>query len=189
MSSSGELSRWLRRVSPSSHSLTSARSFSILAPVQDAGQGPLTSFDYAIRTAIYRAFAEHGIAPEIEDLARDERATRDEVAGSLHRLQAAHLLVLAPGSDRIWMAHPFSSIPTEYPVETPSGSYWANCAWDAFAIPHLLDTSGRCETRCPESRVSLTIEVGPKSSAVIPDGAVVHFAVPARRFWDNVAYT
>ena len=156
----------------------------------DADEPGLDRFEFAIRTAIYRVFAADGVAPMIDDLRRIVGGSYDEVLEAMHRLQRAHLLVLAPGSDRIWMAHPFSAIPTEYPVQTENASYWANCAWDAFAIPHLLGVRGWCETLCPESRAPLRIEVADDGTAdVTPDSGLVHFAVPPKRFWDNVAYT
>ncbi len=96
------------------------------------------------------------------------------------------MIVLAPGTRSIWMAHPFSAVPTPYRVHSGGVSYWANCAWDALGIAAILERDTHCECRCPDcnQRMDLSVSRG----AGVGSG-VVHFGVPARRFWDNVAYT
>ena len=97
-----------------------------------------------------------------------------------------HVLVLDEHGE-VLMAHPFSAVPTPYRVETATRAYWANCAWDAIAIPLLLDTDGRTPTICPGSgeRFELTVTGG----RLHPAGAVVRFAVPVRDFWDDIGFT
>jgi len=147
----------------------------------------LTDRDWRVRAGVYRHFAETGGAPDADRLAGDTGLPRGEVEASLDRLAKARLLALAPGSRRVWMAHPFSAVPTDYPVETPDRGYWANCAWDALAIPSLLATDARVDTRCPVSgeRVVLRVRDGELAEA----GGVIHFLVPPRRFWENVGFT
>jgi hypothetical protein len=36
------------------------------------------------------------------------------------------------------MAHPFSAVPTPYPLRTPERTCWADRTWDAFGIAGLL---------------------------------------------------
>lgn len=147
----------------------------------------LTPFDYRLRHAIYDALASTAHVPAASDLAEDLSSPLDTIVDSLQRLARAHSLVLAPSQAEIWMAHPFSAIPTLYPLETDRGVYFGNCAWDVLAIPSLVGIDGRCETRCPESaqRLGFTVSNGELS----PVAGVIHFAVPARKFWENVAYT
>jgi Alkylmercury lyase len=86
------------------------------------------------------------------------------------------------------MTHPFSAVPTPYRVQCGSGStsYWANCAWDAFGIAAILGRDTECICRCPDCHQRMDLSV--KRGSVDRDG-IVHFVVPPRRFWDNVAYT
>lgn len=143
--------------------------------------------DRYVRFHVYRRFAETGGPPEVDDIARFAGAPRESVEDSLRRLQDDHDLVLAPGSLRVWMAHPFSAVPTAYPVDTPERRYWANCAWDALAIPSLLGVDGRIVTACPDCGAPLTLAL--HDGALESTEAVVHFAVPPRRFWDNIGFT
>lgn len=86
------------------------------------------------------------------------------------------------------MAHPFSAVATPFRVRTPKMDYWANCAWDALAIPLLLDVDGRTQTTCAHSGAS--IELAVNNGRVEPaGGGVVRFPVPARRFWDDIGFT
>jgi len=143
--------------------------------------------DWELRAEIYRLFIETFEAPGADDLARALDVPVDDVVAGLHRLEANHHLVLAPGGTNLWMAHPFSAVPTDYPVEVAGGCYWANCAWDALGIPAITRGDSWTRTRCAESGVPL--EYGVRDGALVSTEAVIHFAVPARHWYDNVAFT
>jgi hypothetical protein len=83
------------------------------------------------------------------------------------------------------MAHPFSAVPTAFPVVSGGRTYWANCAWDAAGVLSLVG-DGDVRARCPDCGEQQTLAV--RGGQMIGD-AVVHYTVPPRRFWDNVAYT
>ncbi len=154
--------------------------------------GELSELDWQVRTAAYRYLIETFRTPTVDDLARVLELREDKVGASLQRLDAGHQIVLAPGETRIWMLHPFSAVPTEFPVEVEGGTYWGNCAWDAFGIPAALGSDGRTRTRCAESGAPM--DFGVRDGKLVgrsseDSGAVVHFAVPARRWYDNIAFT
>ena len=67
--------------------------------------------------------------------------------------------MLAPASLSIWMAHPFSAVPTDYPVDANGRRYWANCAWDAAGILSLAGAGGQTHTRCADCGETLTMTV------------------------------
>ncbi len=169
--------------------------------------------DWRVRTAAYRHLIDSFNAPQPEDLAETLDLPRSEVEASLRRLDAGHQIVLAPGEARIWMLHPFSAMPTEYPVRVGDGVYWGNCAWDAFGIPAVLGTDGSTKTRCAESGAAIEFGVrdgglwlGERNgearspadgssggASAVPTveapGPVIHFAVPAAHWYDNIAFT
>ena len=148
--------------------------------------------DWEVRAAAYRHLIDTFTAPGTEELARRLDMPAAEIAASLERLAAGHQIVLAPGETRIWMLHPFSATPTEFPVEVEGGTYWANCAWDAFGIPAVLGGDSRTQTRCAESGVAIAFGVrdGALTGGRVQDqGTFIHFAVPARHWYDNVAFT
>ena len=143
--------------------------------------------DREVRYRIYRHLVETGRAPTVADLAAHLDLPEPTIEASLRRLADAHFIVLAPGSLNIWMAHPFSAVPTPYPVDTPSRRYWANCAWDALAIPALLQVDADTATSCPDCGEPLTLRT--HGGELQSTDTVVHFAVPPRRFWENVGFT
>jgi hypothetical protein len=147
----------------------------------------LTEFDRDVRWRIFGAFADTGGAPALDALASEIDSAPGDVAASLERLQQAHALVLAPGTHTVWMAHPFSATPTPYGFPFNHRRYWANCAWDFFALAALVRASGTFPARCAQSGTPLraTFDRG----ALLRADGVVHFLVEPRRFWENVAFT
>ena len=67
--------------------------------------------------------------------------------------------------------------------------WWGGCAWDSFALPHLLPGEDQVlvATRCPACGRPHAWNVGSRRP---PDGGqVAHFLVPADRMWDDVVRT
>src|ERR1700740_1136952 len=110
------------------------------------------SRDSEIRQWIYRHFARTGRAPSPVESAREFVMMPHEVEHALNRLQReADALVLIPGSPYIWMAEPFSAVPTSFLVRSGARQWWGNCIWDALAILALVGTDGSVFTACPHS--------------------------------------
>ena len=151
----------------------------------DGSVDPFTPVERAVRLFVYRHFVDTARAPDLGAIAAGIQENERTVLSALRTLVAAHALVMAPASTNIWMAHPFSAVPSAYPVQTRGRTYWANCAWDAAGMMALLG-GGETRTRCPDCARAITIEM--RDDRLSGEG-VVHVAVPPRRFWDNVAYT
>ena len=130
-------------------------------------------------------FAATGEAPPVALLA-EWAGGLTNAESALRRLHEAHALVLDEIGG-IRMALPFSAVATEYQVVAGDQTWWANCAWDALAIPAALGIDGRIVARWLDSREPIDLEIAggePTSS----DG-LVHFAFPARRWWDDIIET
>jgi hypothetical protein len=97
------------------------------------------------------------------------------------------VLVFAPGTRNIWMANPLSAFPTPFRVETPRGEYWGSCIWDAFGVVAMLGGDGSVLTGCADCGEAMELRVA--GGSLEPADGVAHFAVPARRWWDNIGYT
>jgi probable phosphoglycerate mutase len=149
-------------------------------------KNPLTPLERSVRILIYRQFLQTGRVPDVEAIARDTGASERDVVSALRRLADLHAIVLAPATTNIWMAHPFSAVPTAYPVVANGISYWANCAWDAAGIVALAGGTGEARTRCADCGAELVMTV---RDGRVDGDAVVHYAVPPRKFWENIAYT
>ncbi len=144
--------------------------------------------DSEIRLWIYRHFVDAGRAPSPVEIAAHFRLTPGTVEERLRRLQdQANALVLLPGSSYIWMAEPFSAVPTSFLVRSGTRQWWGNCIWDALAILALVGTDGSVSTACPHSGQPLIVSVT-KGSLEGAQG-VVHFAVPAREWWRDIGFT
>jgi hypothetical protein len=154
--------------------------------------GPLCEDDGVnaedLRLAVYRTFAGTGRAPDTGQLAGQLQASLPEVTGGLKELASARHLVLGD-QGQIVMAHPFSAVPLGFSVMGTGTLWWGGCAWDSFAVPHLLPAEGEVlvATSCPACRSPHAWNVG---SHRPPDGGqVAHFLVPAPRMWDDVVHT
>jgi hypothetical protein len=139
-----------------------------------------------VRVQIYRTWLGTGRAPSAAEIATDLGRDAAEIEQAYVDLAEARILTFAPATKSIWMAHPFSATPTAYRVFCEGISYWANCAWDALGIAAMLGKDTHCVCRCPECEQQIDLSV--TNGEVGRDG-VIHFVVPARRFWENVAFT
>jgi Alkylmercury lyase len=138
-----------------------------------------------LRLAVYRMFAETGRAADTSTLARQFGVDPVVVARGLEELAAARHLVLS-GEGGIVMAHPFSAVPLGFSVMGARVLWWGGCAWDSFALPHLLPAEGEMlvATRCPACGRAHAWNVG--TARPPKGGQVAHFLVPAARMWDDV---
>jgi hypothetical protein len=143
--------------------------------------------DGQVRLAVYHHFVRHGVAPSLGDIGLELGVPPVAVAASLERLAAAHVLVLDPATRAIWMAMPFSAVPTAFRVRTPEGEWWANCAWDALGISAMLQAPAEITTSCTDCGNPPPIRT--TGRALSAGSGVVHFAVPAASWWDDIGFT
>jgi len=143
--------------------------------------------DRDVRLFVYERFVAEERPPSVDEVAAGLGLSREEVEASFARLEDGHVLVFAPGTRNIWMANPLSAFPTPFRVETPRGSYWGTCIWDAFGIVAMLGGTGSVQTSCADC--GDTMELSVVDGVLEPAEGVAHFAVPARHWWDNIGYT
>ena len=141
----------------------------------------------AVRVAIYRALARTGRLPRGGALA--------ELAGSHIRLGQAieqlardrHLALDDAGG--IVLAHPFATRSFGYSVMSATTLWWGGCAWDAFAIAHLVPDCGPVvvASTCPACDRALAWRFDATAPPEGPERA--HFLVPTAHMWDDVVHT
>ncbi|MDG2282221.1 MAG: organomercurial lyase [Longimicrobiales bacterium] len=149
--------------------------------------GQITDFDWAVRTNIYQFFGESGRAPALGAMAAALGGTEHQIRVSLQRLFEAHEIAPSPDGNAIWMANPFSGVPTDYVVETPDMTCYANCAWDALGVPAILGTDGWTRSHCAESGEQL--EFGVRDGLLEGDDGVIHLVTPIGHAWDDIGFT
>lgn len=141
----------------------------------------------AVRVEVYRFFAAEGRPPVPAEVAEHLGVDQLDVEEAYRRLADDHVLILAPGTPYIWMANPFSALPTPYAVEADGRRWFGNCIWDALGIIAMLGDDGTVQTWCPDCGDRLTIRV--TDNHLLAGDGVVHFAVPAAQWWDSIGFT
>lgn len=123
----------------------------------------------ALRRTVFEAFAATGAPPDLPD------------SPDLRALAERHVLVL-DDAGRIRMAHPFAGHADGTRVDAQGRTWWGNCAWDGFGIVHALRLLDATVTA---QGIAVHVENGVPEDA----GAVFDVAVPAARWWDDIAHT
>lgn len=140
-----------------------------------------------VRLAVYGDLASTGRAPTVAELAGRLGGTGEDVDAALGALHDARHLVLRDG--RVVLAHPFATIPLGFSVMGARTLWWGGCAWDSFAIPHLVpgEPSVLVATTCPACGAPHAWTV---TDSAPPGGdQVAHFLVPAAHVWDDVVHS
>ncbi|HET9464081.1 MAG TPA: organomercurial lyase [Gemmatimonadales bacterium] len=143
--------------------------------------------DNDVRLSVYRYFVRTGEAPSVRQTSDELAATPEAVMASLERLAAARVLVLHPTTRALWMAMPFSAVPTSFRVQALGRGWWANCAWDALGISAMLEAPSEIIPTCPDCGDPPRIRT--TGRGLSHASGVVHFAVPAASWWDDIGFT
>ncbi|MCV7419991.1 hypothetical protein H7K45_05520 [Mycobacterium yunnanensis] len=140
-----------------------------------------------LRLLVFDQLATLGRVETAEQLASTLHLTASQTAAGLRALHASRDLVL-DDADHIVLAHPFATVDFGFSVMGRATIWWGGCAWDAFAIPHLVPAEPETlvATRCPRCRTPHAWNV---TRVAPPTGdQVVHFATPMARVWQDVVH-
>lgn len=147
-------------------------------------------FNNRVRLRLYELFVEQGKCPLKAEIARGLGSSVVEVEKVFAELAAAHMLVLQPGGE-VLMANPLSAVPTPFVVETGASgntrTWYGNCIWDALGIIAMLHNDGSILASCGCCGESMRVEVrSGKAMGRLP--GIVHFALRARQWWDDIVF-
>jgi hypothetical protein len=148
-------------------------------------------FNKRVRLKLYELFVADGYCPKLESVAAALNCGVAEVRAAAKQLADAHMLVLQPGSGEVLMANPLSAVPTPFVVETcekdKTRSWYGNCIWDALGVIAMLNADGRVFTSCGCCGDGMAVSV--KGNVVMCEPAgIVHFAIPAKHWWDDIVF-
>jgi hypothetical protein len=144
-------------------------------------------FDRKVRGFIYNFTMERGYPPKLADAAEEFSVPLDEILASFRRLAAARIIVQQRDSGEILMANPFSAVPTPFLVKLDNYDCFANCIWDALGIPAMMKKDAGIQTSCADCGTAFEIRI--VENTVLGEPGLLHFAIPARRWWEDIVFT
>ena len=147
----------------------------------------VANLDNCLRRLVYDTVRERGAPPSIAELSARSAESQTAVRAALVRLAAARMLVLQRASGEVLMAPPFSAVPTPFLVRASLHESYANCAWDALGVPVTLGAPAQIVSACGCCGDAMALQIDGTTTPV-GDG-VIHFAVPARRWWEDLVFT
>jgi Alkylmercury lyase len=78
-------------------------------------------------------------------------------------------------------------VPSPFHVRAREISYRAICIWDALGIAAALGSDAVINAQCGDCGRPMQLEVADGQLTVCE--GLIHFAVPAAHWWDNIGYT
>lgn len=144
--------------------------------------------DTDVRLHILEQILSRGTPPSTAETAAALRLSDVAAQAAYDRLAAGRIIVLRPGTRDVLMAAPLSGVPTHHVARMADGrSHYGNCVWDALGVIAMLGRDGDLVTSCPDCDTPLELSV--RGGVLQPSTAVVHFSVPAARWWEDVVFT
>jgi len=142
---------------------------------------------WKVRFFILQYFVSTTRPPEVEETAAHFQTSLKSAKTAYQELHRRDAIYLEAGTDTIRMAFPFSAVPTPHRVQAQGKSYWANCAWDALAIPAAMHCEADINTSCAENQKPIFLMV--RDGRIVHQGECVHFLLPFQRWYNDLAYT
>ena len=143
--------------------------------------------DLALRLHIYRFWCERARPPTPAESATACGITAAAARAAWLRLHNAHLILLDADGQRIRMANPLSAVATDFRVRVGDQWLYANCAWDAPGIPAMLGQDADIEARYSPGGEMARFRV--RDGELQAQECLVHFALPFRRWYDDLVET
>jgi hypothetical protein len=132
----------------------------------------------SLRIHIYDTLVATGRPPQLSSEQRQQAAA----------MNIGKTLLSHPQTGQVWMAGPFAAEPTQYKV-IGTATWYANCAWDMLGIPVITQERVRIETHCAHCTEPMILEASPDEPPSSFGDAVVHFLLPARKWYEDIGFT
>jgi Alkylmercury lyase len=140
-----------------------------------------------VRLHVFGKAAGTGRVPQPPEIASDMGRSQAEVERALRQLAAGKVLILAPNDGNIWAANPFCAVPSPFRVEACGKTYWGICIWDALGIAAALGADAVIRTACGDCSEPMLLEITARK--LKRSEGIIHFAIPAHHWWDNIGFT
>ena len=142
-----------------------------------------------LRVHVYETLLGRGSPPTIAAIAATFGCEVAEARRALADLRIGKTILVHPHTGEIWMAGPFSAVETSYRVTGSTARWFANCGWDMLGVAVLAAAPVRIDAQCTDCGEPMMYEVDPAhvSASALP--GVVHFLIPAARWYEDIGYT
>lgn len=147
----------------------------------------MTPTSSELRIHIYERLLDIGRPPTSQEIATHFAISQTDARRSIADMKIGKTVLPDPQTGEIWMAGPFSAEPTTYRVIGSRAQWSANCAWDMLGVAMIAGEEVRIEAQCTDCGSPMLLRANPRSA---PDAeGVVHFLVPARRWYEDIRFT
>jgi hypothetical protein len=140
-----------------------------------------------VRLHVFQRAADTGVVPQPSQIAAALARPQAEVEQALKQLAAGKVLILAPNDGNIWAANPFCAVPSGFRVDARGRTYWGICIWDALGIVAALGADAVIRAPCGDCGDPMLLEIA--RGTLKQSEGLIHFAVPAHHWWDNIGFT
>lgn len=140
-----------------------------------------------VRLYVFGQAASAANVPQAMQIAEALKRPVEEIHEALRHLAAGKVLILAPNDGNIWAANPFCAVPSGFRVEAEGKVYWGICIWDALGVPAALGKDAEISAFCGDCSEPMTLEV--RDGKLARSEGLIHFAIPAHHWWDNIGFT
>lgn len=140
-----------------------------------------------VRIHVFREAAATAQVPQAPDISHALGRPEADIRAALRQLAAAKVLILAPNDGNIWAANPFCAVPSGFRVAAAGKQYWGICIWDALGIAAAIDSDAVISAPCGDCGAGMTLEL--RDGRLTRTEGLVHFAIPAHHWWDNIGFT
>lgn len=141
----------------------------------------------SLRRFVYDEILSRGHPPNTNRIGEHFGVSATDAKQHLAALKIGKTVLVHPTTGEIWMAGPFSAAASPYRVAGATQAWWANCAWDMLGVAVIARESVRIDAACTECREPVTLVVSPELG--VDSDWVVHFLLPARRWYDDIGFT
>lgn len=148
-----------------------------------------------LRRFVYDRILATGLPPSSADIGAHFGTDAATARARLADLRIGKTILVHPVSGEIWMAGPFAAAPSPYLVMRGTTRWWANCGWDMLGVAVLVGEPVTIETRCHDCGEGMTFHIESERDSIqqidasTDDAPVVHFLVPANRWYDDIGFT
>jgi hypothetical protein len=140
-----------------------------------------------LRIHIYDRLLESGRPPTCAEIGKHFHLSESEARRTIAEMKIGKTVLPDPKTGEIWMAGPFAAQPTTYRVVGSRTQWFANCAWDMFGVAMIAGEKVRIEAQCTDCGAPMHMHADPRT--VPTDEGIVHFLVPARRWYEDIRFT